>query len=178
VVECLAAQLGNEAVTKRVWIPRTTTPLPLGGHDPCARRPRAVPDRPDVYLVRVLVLLEIGTAEVVELIEGNDVTILGHLYRLIGCRYIDLVQLVPDLHLWVDEEGLLVAEPVLVNRAASLLGAFASCRTLRGRRGKRRAGQNHGPVGRPARLVDRSARRARGVACFTGAPEVGGVTAE
>lgn len=42
------------------------------------------------------------------------------MYYYLDCRAVEVVQLAPDLHMWLDEEGLLADEPV-VNEIATVI---------------------------------------------------------
>lgn len=54
--------------------------------------------------------------------DGSGQQTMDALYREIGCRYVEAVQLAPDLYMWADEEGTFADAPV-PNRGASLVGA-------------------------------------------------------
>ncbi|MFF0818628.1 DUF3846 domain-containing protein [Rhodococcus sp. NPDC003318] len=62
-----------------------------------------------------------GTAEVIELARSGSGEGVGVALReAIGCRWFDVVALGPGLDMWVDDEGLVVNEPV-VNVVATLI---------------------------------------------------------
>ena len=73
--------------------------------------------------MRALVLPTSGDARVVQLRDGSDNDALRTMYELIGCRYVDVLQLAGDLIMWLDGEGHRRPVPRERNRPAMLLGA-------------------------------------------------------
>jgi hypothetical protein len=65
-----------------------------------------------------------GTARVATLSDGIDsAESLRGLYGLIGCVYGEVVSLADDLHMWLDEEGLLHRPQLPLNRPAMRMAA-------------------------------------------------------
>ncbi|WKX01984.1 DUF3846 domain-containing protein (plasmid) [Rhodococcus aetherivorans] len=61
-----------------------------------------------------------GTAAVIELAGTEERGVGAALRAALDCQTFDLVRIGPGLDMWIDEEGLLVGEPV-VNRVATLI---------------------------------------------------------
>ena len=83
-----------------------------------------------------------GVGAVVELADTDATATLRGLYAQIGGRYVQPVQLAADLVMWVDEDGLLTAHPVM-NRAATLLRPRPQPGVRRDRRLHRRGPTRH-----------------------------------
>lgn len=62
-----------------------------------------------------------GQAAFVEL-DGNN--LLRDMYRQIGCRTVDVVELEPGLDMWLDEESLLKDDPALNQSATRMVLDF------------------------------------------------------
>jgi hypothetical protein len=54
----------------------------------------------------------------------DDAAVLAGLYAAIGCDRVDVVSLAGDVDMWLDDEGLLVAEPVFNPRATFIAERF------------------------------------------------------
>jgi len=61
-----------------------------------------------------------GTAAVIELVGTEERGVGAGLRVALDCRVFDVVRIGSGLDMWIDEEGLLVGEPV-VNRVATLI---------------------------------------------------------
>jgi hypothetical protein len=62
-----------------------------------------------------------GNVRDVEIADGD---LLRALYRLIGCRTVEVVELSPDITMWLDEEGMLVEFPMINHKATYLAQRF------------------------------------------------------
>lgn len=79
-------------------------------------------DAGDVRTVLALLLPTTGDARVVHLPRRSELEQLRAIYTLLGCHYVQEVQLAPDVTTWLDEEPMLTPVPPPPNRAAMVLG--------------------------------------------------------
>ena len=73
-----------------------------------------------------------GTLSALDLAADEDGYVLDGLYRAIGCALVDCVRLAPGIDMWIDDEGLLIAEPQWNCAATVLVHAFDYRTTIAG----------------------------------------------
>lgn len=65
--------------------------------------------------IRVVVMPPNGKCRLEQIDPGHE---LQDLYRLIGCTTVEVVVLAPDLHMWLDEEGMVKPDRQRINQFA------------------------------------------------------------